>query len=93
MKLKLKQKELPPVQLRLVVPAALKEKLDHYLGFVHERSGREVDAREMAVEMLAQFIVSDREFRRWQRGDRPQAEADGVPPVQKRTQVNGHAAS
>ena len=93
MKLKLKQKELPPVQLRLVVPAALKEKLDQYLGFVHERSGREVESREIAVEMLAQFIESDREFRRRQRGGRSQAKADGVPPVHKGTQVNGHAAS
>jgi len=93
MKLKLKQKELPPVQLRLVVPAALKEKLDQYLGFVHERSGREVESREIAVEMLAQFIESDREFRSWQRGGRSYTKADGVPPVHKGTQVNGHAAS
>ena len=45
MKLKLREKELPPVQLRLVVPAGLKEMLDEYVGFVREGSGREVEAR------------------------------------------------
>jgi hypothetical protein len=45
MKLKLREKELPPVQLRLVVPAGLKEMLDQYVTFVHEGSAREVEAR------------------------------------------------
>jgi len=93
MKLKLKQKELPPVQLRLVVPAALKGKLDEYVAFVHDQSGREVEAREVAVEMLTQFIETDREFKRWQRGHHVPGQKDGVPAVQKRGQVNGHASA
>jgi hypothetical protein len=72
MKLKLRERELPPVQLRLVVPATLKATLDEYMAFVREKSGREVEVREVAVEMLAQFIEADREFRqRQKRGQRP----------------------
>ena len=67
MKLKLKEKELPPVQLRLVVPGTLKAALDQYVMFVREKSEREVEVRGIAVEMLAQFIETDREFRQWQR--------------------------
>ena len=67
MKLRLRDKQSPPVQLRLVVPAALKQMLDQYVGFVRGASGREIEGREVAVEMLAQFMESDREFKRWQR--------------------------
>ena len=93
MKLKLKQKELPPVQLRLVIPAALKQKLDEYVAFVHDRSGREVEAREIAAEMLVQFIESDRDFKRWQRRDQLRGQKDRGPAVQKPGQVNGHASA
>jgi len=34
MKLKLKERELPPAQLRLVVPAKLKATLEEYIAFV-----------------------------------------------------------
>lgn len=67
MKLRLKKRELPPVQLRLSIPAPVKETLEQYVGFVHGASGREVDSREVAVEILAQFMDSDREFKRWQK--------------------------
>jgi hypothetical protein len=40
MKLKLKEKELRPVQLRLVLPAAAKQMLDQYAAFVGQTSGR-----------------------------------------------------
>jgi hypothetical protein len=76
MKLRLKEKELPPVQLRLVVPAVLKARLDRYVMFVREKSGREVEVREVAVEMLAQFMEADREFKRRQKvGQEPGAAA------------------
>ena len=34
MKLKLKEKELPPVQLRLALPGAAKQMLDRYAAFL-----------------------------------------------------------
>ena len=93
MKLKLREKELPPVQLRLVVPAGLKEMLDEYLGFVRESSGREVEAREIAVEMLAQFMESDRQFKRWQRRGQKSAVQRSLRGSQRAVQVNGEASA
>ena len=93
MKLKLREKELPPVQLRLVVPAGLKEMLDEYVGFAREGSGREVEAREIAVEMLAQFMESDRQFRQWQRRDQKKALQRGLRGSQSSVQVNGEGSA
>jgi hypothetical protein len=92
MKLKLREKELPPVQLRLVVPAGLKEMLDRYVGFVQEGSGREVEARQIAVEILAQFMESDRQFKQWQRRDQKPALHRSVRGSQRAVQVNGEAS-
>ena len=94
MKLKLREKELPPVQLRLVVPAGLKEMLDEYVAFVREGSGREVEAREIAVEMLAQFMESDRRVQavaeaRSEAG----AAAKRCAESQRAVQVNGEASA
>ena len=93
MKLKLREKELPPVQLRLVVPAGLKEMLDQYVAFVHEGSGREVEAREIAVEMIAQFMESDRQFKRWQRRGQKSATQRNLRGSQRAVQVNGEASA
>jgi hypothetical protein len=93
MKLKLREKELPPVQLRLVVPAGLKEMLDQYVAFVQEDSGREVEARQIAVEILAQFMESDRQFKRWQRRDQKPAWQRSVRGSQRAVQVNGEASA
>ena len=93
MKLKLREKEFPPVQLRLVVPAGLKEMLDEYVSFVREGSGREVEPREIAVEMLAQFMESDRQFRRWQRRGQKSAVQRSVRGSQRAVQVNGEASA
>ena len=91
MKLKLKEKELPPVQLRLLVPARLKERLDKYAAFLHESSGREVETREIAVEMLAQFVESDRDFRQWRKHGEKLPQDRVLRKVQRGGQVNGQA--
>jgi hypothetical protein len=93
MKLRLRQKQLPPVQLRLALPAPVKEMLDQYVGFVRGASGREVDAREVAIEMLAQFMESDREFKQWHKRDQKQPLKRGLGPGQKAGQVNGQASA
>lgn len=84
MKLRLKDRELPPVQLRLAVPAPVKEMLEQYVGFVRGAYGREVDSREVAVEILAQFMESDREFKQWQKR--------GQKLELRRGQVNGQVS-
>lgn len=93
MKLKLREKALPPIQLRLVVPAGVKEALDQYVAFVHEGSGREVEARERAVEMIAQFMESDRQFKRWQRRGQKSAVQRSLRRSQRAVQVNGEASA
>jgi hypothetical protein len=93
MKLKLKERELPPAQLRLVVPAKLKGTLEEYIAFVREKSGREVEVREVAVEMLAQFIEADREFKQQQkRGQKPDLQRT-LRGGKGAVQVNGQASA
>ena len=65
MKLRLKDKDLPPVQLRLTLPGSLKASLDEYVGYLHDSLHRETDAKEVAIEMLKHFVESDRDFRVW----------------------------
>ncbi len=65
MKLRLKDKDLPPVQLRLTLPGSLKASLDEYVRYLHDSLHRETDAKEVAIEMLKHFVESDRDFRGW----------------------------
>jgi len=93
MKLKIKHKELPPVQMRLVLPAALKADLDRYVAFVAETSQGEVEAREVAVQMLEQFMASDREFRQWQTRSQESVLARHEGKRDRGHQLNGHGGS
>jgi hypothetical protein len=92
MKLKLRGKELPPVQLRLALPAAAKQMLDRYATFVGQTSGREVEAREIAVEMLQQFMASDRHFRQWQKLPQESVFESHESRIEKSSQMNGQKA-
>ena len=47
--------------------ATVKATLDHDLVFVGQPSGREVEAREVAVETLELFMTRDRDFQQWQK--------------------------
>lgn len=67
MKLRLKEKELPPVQLRLTLPGNLKASLDEYLLYLRDTSRREAELKEVALEMLRQFLETDRDFKAWRR--------------------------
>jgi hypothetical protein len=77
MKLKLKDKELPQAQLRLTLPGNLKASLDEYLVYLGDTSHREAELKEIALEMLRQFVETDRDFRMW-RKQRAGAEVCGV---------------
>jgi len=65
MKLRLKDKDLSPVQLRLTLPGTLKAALDQYADYLHDKLERATDCKEVAVEMLKHFVESDRDFRVW----------------------------
>jgi hypothetical protein len=77
MKLRLKDKELPPAQLRLTLPGNLKASLDEYLVYLRDASHREAELKEVALEMLRQFVETDRDFRGW-RKQRAGADVLGV---------------
>ena len=77
MKLRLKDKEQPPAQLRLTLPGNLKASLDEYLLYLRDTSHREAELKEVALEMLRQFVETDRDFRMW-RKQRAGTEVCGV---------------
>lgn len=82
MKLRLKNKDLPPVQLRLTLPGSLKASLDEYVGYLHDTLHRETDAKEVAIEMLKHFVESDRDFRGWR--SRQEDGAERLPENEER---------
>jgi hypothetical protein len=90
MKLKLKEKELPAVQLLLALPAAAKQMLDRYVAFVAKTSGRDVEGREIVVEMLEQFMASDRDFRQWQKLAQKSVFESHENRIEKSPPMNGH---
>jgi len=88
MKLRLKDKDLPPVQLRLTLPGSLKESLDEYVAYLHDTSRRETDCKEVAIEMLKHFVESDRDFRGWR-----SRQAEGAEASVQREERNGGAGA
>jgi len=88
MKLRLKDKDLPPVQLRLTLPGSLKASLDEYVAYLHDRLQRETDCKEVAIEMLKHFVESDRDFRGWR-----SRQADGAEGSVQKEERNGGAGA
>lgn len=88
MKLRLKDKELPPAQLRLTLPGNLKASLDEYLVYLRDTSHREAELKEVALEMLRQFVETDRDFKAW-RKERLGAELSGVQGRMVEERQNG----
>ena len=92
MKLKLKDKEPPPAQLRLTLPGNLKASLDEYLVYLRDTSHREAELKEVALEMLRQFVETDRDFRVW-RKQRAGTEVAGVESSVVGERQNGAAGA
>jgi len=78
--------------LRLALPAASKEMLYRYVAFVGQTSGREVEVREVAVEMLEQSMASDRGFREWQKLVQKNLFESHENRIEKCPQLSGHGA-
>src|SRR5262245_47006717 len=85
--MKLKLKGTSPIQRRLALRATVK--VTHYLVFVGQPSGRKVEAREIAVRILEQFMASDRDFRQWQKMVRKSAFESHESRTEKSPQMNG----
>ncbi len=65
MKLRVRAEQLPPVGLRLTLPGDLASELGSYGLFVQRSGGRKMELKELAVEMLSQFLESDKDFRKF----------------------------
>ncbi len=92
MKLKLKDKELPPAQLRLTLPGTLKASLDEYLVYLRDTSQREAELKEVALEMMRQFVETDRDFKAWRR-ERAGVEVRGKQGRRVEERQNGAAGA
>ena len=95
MKLKLKEKELPPAQLRLTLPGNLKASLDEYLVYLRDTSHREAELKEVTLEMLRQFMETDRGFKAWRkdRGGRELCGTQGRTVEERQNGAVGAKAS
>jgi hypothetical protein len=59
------EKEKPPVQVRLSVPATINELLGHYVSYYRHVHGDDADLKALMIEMLRSVLDSDREFQHW----------------------------
>jgi hypothetical protein len=92
MKLRLKDKELPQAQFRLTLPGNLKASLDEYLVYLRDTSHRGAELKEVALEMLRQFVETDRDFKGW-RKQRAEADVLGVQSGVVGDRQNGAAGA
>jgi hypothetical protein len=59
------EKEKPPVQVRLSVPAATHERLSQYVAYYRHVHGDDADLKAIMIEMLRSVVDSDRDFQHW----------------------------
>ena len=59
------EKEKPPVQVRLSVPAAIHERLGQYVAYYQHVHGDEADLKAIMIEMLRSVVDGDRGFQHW----------------------------
>jgi hypothetical protein len=63
------------------------------VAFVGQTSGREVEARQTAVEMLEQFMASDHGFAQWQKVGQKSVFESHHSRTEKSPQMNGQKAT
>lgn len=76
MKLKRRRPEEPPVEIRATVPAEVATALRSYCRYYETTYDERIDVPAVVVEILAQFLRTERQFRRWRR--QHEREADGA---------------
>jgi hypothetical protein len=59
------EKDKPPVQVRLSVPAAIHERLGQYVAYYQHVHGDEADLKAIMIEMLRSVVDGDRGFQHW----------------------------
>jgi hypothetical protein len=65
MKLSKVEKQLPSSQVNITLPGKLKAELDGYAAYYHDIHGDAIGIRKIIVEIVRNFVESDREFQAW----------------------------
>jgi hypothetical protein len=74
------EKQLPSAQVNITLPGRLKTELDGYAAYYQQIHGEAIGVRRLIVEIVRNFVDSDREFQSWlKRNFRPVAGANGGP--------------
>ena len=65
MKLAKLEKQLPSAQVNITLPGRLKTELDGYAAYYQQIHGEAIGVRRLIVEIVRNFVESDREFQAW----------------------------
>ena len=68
---------LSSVKLALRVPGKLQAALTSYAAYYRESTGQAIEVRTLVVQMIEQFVDTDRAFQMWRR--RTQSGPNGEP--------------
>ena len=80
MKLAKVEKQLPSAQVNITLPGRLKTELDGYAAYYQQIHGEAIGVRRLIVEIVRNFVDSDREFQSWlKRNSNHIANANGGP--------------
>lgn len=59
------EKDKPPVQVRLAVPALLHERLSDYVRYYRHVHGEDAELKAIMIEVLRSVVDTDRDFLHW----------------------------
>jgi hypothetical protein len=80
MKLGKVEKHVPSSQVNVTLPGRLKLELDGYAAYYEQIHGEAIGVRRLIVEIVRNFVESDREFQSWlKRHSNGVADANGGP--------------
>lgn len=65
MRLNKVEKQLPSTQVNVTLPGKLKVELDGYAAYYQQIHGEAIGIRKLMVEIVRNFVESDREFQAW----------------------------
>ncbi len=65
MRLNKVEKQLPSAQVNITLPGKLKAELDDYTSYYQHTHGDAISIRRIIVEIVRNFVESDREFQSW----------------------------
>ncbi len=80
MRLNKVEKQLPSAQVNVTLPGKVKVELDGYAAYYQHMHGESIGIRRIIVEIVRNFVESDREFQTWlKRNSSRVADTNGGP--------------